>query len=735
MIKMPLFSFLKKKGKSEYFIALLLRDEKVSAVIFEEKLGKIQAKGYHEKYFSTSIEDISTDEFINALDESISGAEGDLKDVETQKTVFGLKENWIEDLKIKKEYLQKLKKTSEALDLKPLGFMEIHEAITHLMSEEEGAPVSAILIEVDKKNIAVSILRAGRIVDTKRAKIEESIPKTCDKILHSFDCEILPAKIVIFDGQDSEDLQQQFIAHVWSKSLSFLHVPQISILPKAFDARAILFGAAKQMGFEVLEEESKKMEIEKQEVEKEELKKAELEETAPEENVEENFENFGFIKNDIAKPLLKKGHNIQIVKEEEIILSDENKDLSDKNSSALSALKSSPSLLGNILKNFRFPNLPKTNKKLIFIPPLILGFLILILFFYLFSLKATITINATPKVVEENQDITFSATTPTDISNKIIYSQITDVSQEGEASKDVTGKKEVGTSAKGTITIYSRLPQSKTFSQGTAIKANGLEFTLDKAVIVASSSGDASSSPSTANVDVTAKNIGKESNLPSGTKFSASGFDLSDVVAKNDSAFSGGTKKEITAVAKSDMDQLLSDLPKNLEEKAKESISQKIDKDQELLPIFIDESVEKKEFDHKIGDEALKITIKGTVSFKGVSYKKSEIGELSKSLIKNDAGLDLAKAIIKYEIKNPKVKKGNEITSRLYVKANLLPKIDNQKLAEEIAGKSFEEAEKILSSLPQVSNVEILENPRIPFLPKILPRLPKNITLTLKSVD
>src|SRR3989344_655238 len=192
--------FLKKKEKIEYFLALLLREEKVSAVIFEEILGKI-----------------------------------------------------------KMEYLIKLKKVSDALGLSPIGFLVIHEAIARLIQEEEGVPVSAILTEVDKKGVAVSLIRAGKVSSTKRAKIEGSIPETTDKILHYFvNHEILPSRIIIFDDKDLEKLSQEFIGHAWSKSLPFLHVPQITTLVKGFDAKAILFGAAVQMGFEMLNEEDLK---------------------------------------------------------------------------------------------------------------------------------------------------------------------------------------------------------------------------------------------------------------------------------------------------------------------------------------------------------------------------------------------------------------------------------------------------------------------------------------------
>src|SRR3989344_600171 len=118
---------------------------------------------------TASLETASTDELISVIDKTISRAEEVLPaDIETHKTVFGLKEGWVEKetKKIKKEYLAKLKKICDALDMKPIGFMVISEAIANLLQTEEGAPLSAILIEMDKKTVNLTLFRAGKISES-----------------------------------------------------------------------------------------------------------------------------------------------------------------------------------------------------------------------------------------------------------------------------------------------------------------------------------------------------------------------------------------------------------------------------------------------------------------------------------------------------------------------------------------------------------------------------------------
>src|SRR3989344_1957655 len=146
-MKLPFSLPFGKKEKKEYFLALLLRDEKITAVIFEESLGKVHIIGQNETSFSDSIETASQEEWLDVLDKAISGAESALSsNILTHKTIFGVKENWVQDSKLKKDYGAKIKKASQALELTPIGFLILHEAVVHQMQTEEGAPVSAVLL-------------------------------------------------------------------------------------------------------------------------------------------------------------------------------------------------------------------------------------------------------------------------------------------------------------------------------------------------------------------------------------------------------------------------------------------------------------------------------------------------------------------------------------------------------------------------------------------------------------
>lgn len=749
-MNVPNLPFLeKKKSKSEYFLSLVLRDEKASAVVFEETDGKINVVGEHVAHFKTSIEDASEEELLNVIDEAVSTAEKSLPEgEESQKTIFGVKETWIEDGKIKKDYLIKLKKISDELDFKPMGFLVIPEAICHLLQKEEGAPISAILTEIGTKYITASLVKAGKILETKSAETHESLPKTLDTLLKHFTtAEILPSRIAIFNG-GSEKIAQEFITHRWSKELGFLHMPQIVNLPANYDARAVLNGAAKQMGFEVLEASLVKavkednlegadalsMAVENDQELPTTKKSAVLNEEEEDKTLGEVLEaqEFGFSEKDIKPKTEPKtavdeeiqSDNIKIAKQieepEEVKIKNTDKRSLPINAAAISvAMKS-------VIAKIRFGkilNFAKSSPKIFVIGVIPILILFLVIVFYIFLRTATVTLSINAKETEKTEDVTFSESGETNTSRNVISAQFITVSEDGKVSTATTGKKETGEKAKGTVTIFNNNDNAKTIPVGTIItSSNDLKFLTDKAVTVASASGDifSGTDPGKVNVTVTAEKHGTNYNLPSNTKFTVEGS--SSIAAKNDDPFSGGTKKEIKVVAKADVDKLTKEIQKQLENDAKENIQKKATSGSVVLPNFISVSFDRRSFSKDIDDEANEVSLTATISFQGVSYKKSELVAYAKNKLRENIEPDMTIDEDNIEVEASEIKKdGDETTAKVKIKAGLIPKIEEEEIAKKIAGKSFEEAEKELSSIPELANTDFDVFLNLPLLPKKLP--------------
>lgn len=768
-MKFSNLSFLEKKEKPQVFLSLVLRNEKVKAVIFEKQGNTIQYVNDAEVLLENTIEEIETEDFLNALDKAITTAESALpQNLETHKTIFALKQSWVEDNKIKKEYLEKLKKAGSELSLDPIGFLVFTESVINLIQKEEGAPISAVLAEIGNKLVSVTLTRSGKILETRTTEIGENLPKTVDMLLKHFQTpEVLPSRIILIDS-DGENTNQDFVSHSWSRSLPFLHVPQVLGLPKESDVKAVLLGAATQMNSTLIfdmkhkpriesEEQPKKEVIEKSDTDEILVKADNFSEDESGSNVkyagnDSSMEFFGFVKGDVAKNKPSKIDTKQIADEpkeiiehqieeipEDVKLKEEQKE--GVNIVGILVLDKIKIFLGKFfryLKSLDISAILNGMKKLGPKSLTILGgvlLIILAILFYLFvfSTSATITISQTPKEEEKSTAAIFSPNEDTNIGEGIIAAEIITVEEEGSISKDVTGKKDVGTKAKGTVTIFNNDTDPVNLSDDTIITAsNGQKFKLDNAVSVASASGDifSGTKPGTKNVNVTAEEIGTEANVPSDTKFTVG--TSKTVAAKNDNAFSGGTKKNVTVVSKEDLQQLLTDLPKQLSDKAKSEAVSKVSGDKTVITNFIDTTAKNQSFSKKEGDEAKQLTLKATVSFDFVAYNKNDMLNFATELFDNSTFI-IDKNKLEVIAKDVEQKKNEDISSEVTVKAKLYAKIDTASLAKEIAGGQVTKVKNRIRNMENIADVTISISPNLPFISGDLPKNPDKIKIMVTA--
>lgn len=764
--------FLEKKENKEYFLSLILRNEKVKAVIFEKHGTSIKYLNDVEEEFSNTVEDASTEELLNVLDKAITAAEEVLpQNIEAHKTIFGLKEAWVEDNKIKKEYLEKLKKAGDELSLDPIGFLVFTESVVNLIQKDEGAPVTAILVDVGNKYLTVSLIRAGKIMEVRSSEIHESASYTVDTVLKHFQIpEVMPARIIIMDSEE-EELTQEFMNHKWSKSLPFIHIPQIISLPQDSDIKAVLLGAATQMGTELIFDHRQSLE---KDFVKEDYQAPNIIQTDQDldqsispkpfesKKVGENkldyvgkdssLDFFGFSSSDVAKtkpptpvsPIIEDIPKPQLEFRsqeipEEVKLEEELKGMPEVAVETASEAKKVSIDLLPIIKKYLFILFSlikvKSIKDIKFITIAISAIILFLFIFFtfIFQTSAKITLTVDPKQEEKTQNITFSSTDSTNIDNNLLGAQIIPVEEKGSTTINTTGKKDVGTNAKGSVTIFNNDTDTISLEKGATITSSGgVKFTLDENIKVGSASGDifSGTKPGTTNVKVSASEIGTEGNLPSGSKFTVG--TSKTVAAKNDSAFSGGTKKSVTVVSDKDLAKLRSELPKSLADKAKSDISTKVSSGRTVLPQFIDTDLTSEKFDKKEDDQADKVSLSATVAFNFLSYDNSDVIKLSEKLF-DGSNFSIEKSRLDINAKNIKVEKNNNITADLVINAKLFPKIDTESLIKEIAGTDVTKTRNVLSNRTNVKNVEIKISPNLPFLSSSLPKNPKNITIDISS--
>src|SRR5260221_1055741 len=380
-----------------------------------------------------------------------------------------------------------------------------------------------------------------------------------------------------------------------------------------------------------------------------------------------------------------------------------------------------------------FKRLLGGSKTLLLIPFLLLCILIGI-FWYIFGLRANVTLVMNPKTVQAQSDVTITTSQSTDLEKNILGGTAVSVDESGSTTTDATGKKDTGDKAKGVVTIYNNSDSTKIFSAGDILTAStGLKFTLDKGVTVASASGDifSGTKPGTQDVSVSASTFGTEYNLPSGTTFS---LGVSSIAAKNASAFSGGTKKSITVVAANDISKAQDDLISKLHDKAKQDLSQKNGDGRVILPTFISTTLSRKNTDKNVSDQAHSITLSATVTYESIAYTNDDMKQLAKTLLKAKLtdSMTTTNGGISANLDNITANKDNtSIKATLTAKAGLLPRIDKTHVAQELAGKSLSEGKAALSDIQQLDSISGELSPNLFFLPKILPRLSSHIHIEI----
>lgn len=726
-----------KEPEKEYFLALLLKPYAIGAILFEKSQSHISIISHKEEEIEREINTLGTEELIRFSDKVISFIEETLPhEAKLEKAIFAVPYEWIEEGKIKSEYLSRLKKICDDLGLIPMGFIMSIEAIVHSLQEKEGVPITAIFVKSAKSHVFIYIVKGGTIIEAKKSVVEEDLVKRVEHLLLKVEnVDVLPSKIILlaYDGVDA--IQQEFLAHSWSSDIPFLHIPQVVVLEKGFENEAIINGVATQMGTEVGEGIS--------------VRKPAKDEEDIEIIQEEDSSFFGFVKGgDISDKATEKplDEGSSLVEVHDFRDTDVGEDVAVVPHAAkgknpllnILGLFSSIGLSGlsNLTKNFKNLKFPSFGGSVSNKPKLIalgVGIVVLIFVFsyvyYNYLLKAQITVFTDQKSFKKTIPVTFASENSFK-DGKIKINEIF-TEADGSLSKGVTGKKETGNKAQGEVTIYNKLDSPKTFLKGSSVtSSNNLIFTLTDDVTVASTSSF-STSLSSSNVKIEASTYGKQYNLPSGSNFTVGNFPASSYIAKNNNALSGGTTKDIQVVSQKDLDDLLTQITSDLQNKAIQEAKSKLSSGENILPQSLSSEVTEKNFDKKVGDEAGTISLSAKIKFQFASYNNSDLGGLIKESAAGEIGQDfsLKPSDSKINVQDFTINK-DTVSAKLAINAVFEPTIDKNKLLKSISGKSLSESEKQIKNVAGVTDVNIKFKNKLPFFPNLLPKNPKNIEIT-----
>lgn len=640
---------------------------------------------------------------LSAADAAVSTALGP-KELPAAKTIFGVNPDWVNEGKIVEEKRQLLKFLCQELDLRPLGYVLLSDAVENYLTGIEGAPLTAILVSLEGNGGWVSLSQAGKNLGTvPLPQNEKGLPDLASKMektLRQFtQVEVLPARIILFDGPQLQVSEEKIMAHPWTKQLPFLHFPKVEILPGETVVRAVAAASGTQMGG--------KIEITNDQLP---MTNEGLTEPKPKPELEEvDAAQAGFV-------FGEEKTTIEEIKPETKPAPEAPPPVSKIDFSVFT------NKIKNIFSRIRlFSPAGEKPPKLIFLGAVGLALLLLLLGagLYFFP-KAKLIVHLTPKTFTRELTATISG-------------QTIDATELGTKKGVVTGQKLVGNKAAGSVTIYGA-SLAKTFPAGTIlISPDGLKFTLDQEASVASASDFLS--PATAMSKITAADIGDKYNLAPNTKFSLGNSSL--YLAKNDATLTGGNSHEATVVTKTDQDRLLATLSAELAQKAQADLKAKLPAGQTLLPNAVTATVAKKSFSKEVDTEGDTVSLDLTVDYKGVTVSQTDLISRFKEKFPQDipVGYALDETASQPEIKFSKLDKNGNVVLDVWLNGVALAQLDSAKIISLVAGKSLATADKIIRGQTGVSAVVVTAQPKFfQFLiNRFLPWKTQNISLETVS--
>lgn len=645
---------------------------------------------------------------LAAADQSLSDATNRLDPqgkVSPSKVILGIPPDWLESDKILPAKLQLLKHLSHELSLNIVGYVVTPEAAVKFLQTLDGVPPTAILLGFWPHHLEVTLVRLGKIDAihevSRSSKVVDDVVEGLTRFPH---VDMLPSRILLYDsGLNLEDLRQQLLAHPWQAPqthLPFLHFPKIETLPSDFTIRSIALAGGSEVARAIG-------------LLPDPVPTASPATSSPPPQTS-SATDLGFSETDTPE-VIEPFNSPELQPQPE------------------SPQTPAPSVLQKTVHKFSLPNFR--------LLPLVIIIILAALsvgsftaFWYL--PRATVTLHLTPKPLNSQFDLVAD----TSISNvdtvaSRLPAQAISATLDGSKSAPSTGTKIVGDKATGTVSIINSTPTSKSFSAGTVISSpSGLKFVLNDSVQVASASGTADNiSLGKSTVNVTASQIGSDSNLSAGTYFTVGSYATLDVVAKNDTALSGGSSRQVQAVSDADISSLRSALLSSLKSTAPDQLHGQLSGSQIIIPDSVQVQTSSETFDHQSGDAVDQVNLHLVAKASALAISQSDLNNLISDKLGSQIPAGYAFASQTQPTFTVTKSTSSAVSLTAQVSANLVPQINFASLPGALAGLPSSKAVTYLTSLTGVSSADIAFNfPLPPFL-RILPHLSSHIVVNTRS--
>lgn len=383
-------------------------------------------------------------------------------------------------------------------------------------------------------------------------------------------------------------------------------------------------------------------------------------------------------------------------------------------------------------KGPKVPNFGGLQKKVL----IGIGILLLILAAFganFFLKRATVTLFAQAERIQSEFDFKVATEGGTDAQRAIVAGEELAVNKEFSTKFAATGKKDVGTKAKGQMTVYNAYNTSPiSFPAGSRFVApDGKVFRADSDFTVPGGkptlvNGVPGVDPGTTTVAATADQAGDQYNLAP-ARYTIPGQPAQ--VYGQGGQMSGGTTKEVTVVSQADVDKAQSELLAQNKEAAENELGKKVTKEQKPIEASLSSNVSSALADPAVGAEATTATLTLKVTYTILAVGKEDFARVVEAKQLESVGDDnqiYDNGIDEAEI--TKIKEGDN-SFHFSGEAYGGRKIDVAAIAKLVTGKKFGEASDIAADAPGVERATVKITPG---WSSRLPRITKNIKVEIE---
>lgn len=386
-------------------------------------------------------------------------------------------------------------------------------------------------------------------------------------------------------------------------------------------------------------------------------------------------------------------------------------------------------------KKLKVPDFNAFRKKWLIIG----GALALLIIFWIFGFmvlpKATVAVKTDSEDVNKRLDVTFATNAAgVNADNNTVPSVVEQTQKVSNQSVPASGQENRGNKANGEITfttsnfqICASPSQAIVIPAGTGVSRNNLTYITQDTVRLGRQGGSCQLEGSS---DIVAQAAGANYNVDNG-KFSVSGGS-----AEASGSASGGTDNIVKFVTAGDIESVKQKLNSQTDNSVQSELAAKLeDRDLFVITESFNAGTPEVTVSAKAGDQVDTVNATQKTTYSLVGVKKKDLESLITKQVEKD--IDTAKQRVLntgvdkavFKLQNQQ-NNSAQVQMSMDVTALAGPKLDDDKIKEQIAGKKSGEVRDILKNYPGVTDVEVKLSP---FWVQSVPKSASKVTITYEK--